>query len=171
MQRYVLTERGKLLVATLILLILIIPSIILTVWTVRRDAASEPPPRTNPDLTQFLPPVDESMPVSPDSPLSGPIAFDIDSGHMTFLFSPEAQTTLDDNTITKIGELLSSPQNTSDKKITVDIPQLSDGDMAVLTAAIINAFSTYDVPMSHIIFFVYQPRPDINIFEVNVAFR
>ena len=172
MRGYVLTERGKFLIAIIIVLLLIIPSIIFIVRaSMLANAPDDLSQMPNPDLVQFLPPGNDEEPASPDSSLSGPIALDVDNGLLTFLFMPGVQTSLDENTISMIGELLTSPLNTSEAKIAVEIPQLPDNDAAVLTAAIINAFDIYLVPISKITFFVYILSSDIDVCEINISFR
>jgi len=105
-----------------------------------------------------------------DPSLSGPLTYDSTNGIIKFLFTPDNQTELDDNTITMIGMLLTSQQDTEDKKIAVEIPQVSDTETAVITTAIINALEVYDIPVSDIVFLIYQPEPDIQTFEINISF-
>ena len=167
MQRYVLTERGKLLVAMFIVLLLILPSVIIVILMSNKDSASggsknnsinDSVPLNTPDLTQFLP------------YLTGPIALDVDEGIMTFLFTPNSQTELDDESFSMLGELLKSPQNTNSSTLAVEIPLLSDEETAVVTAAVIDAFNKYSVPLSKIIFYVYHPESNIQTYEITMRF-
>ena len=163
MQRYVLTERGKLLIAILIVIFLILPSIIIVVMVSNRDnaadlKASDPDPENTPGLAQYLP------------PLTGPIAFDSEAGMMAFLFTPGSQSALDEESLSMIGELLKSPQNTTASILTVEIPLLSDEETAVVTGAVVDAFSSYEVPLSKIVFYIYHPEPNIKTYEISLKF-
>jgi len=169
LQRYVLTERGKLLVAMFIVLLLILPSVIIVVLMSGRDSASggsrsndindyDSVPINTPDLTQYLP------------YLTGPIALDVDEGIMTFLFTPNSQTELDDESFSMLGELLKSPQNTNSSTLAIEIPLLSDEETAVITGAVIDAFNEYSVPLSKIIFYVYHPESNIHTYEITMRF-
>ena len=178
MQRYVLTERGKILVAMLIVFLLILPSVILVAHLTNKDSAphnsdadgSDLNPLVTPDLTQVLPPADDN-PGALFPALAGPIEFDLEAGTMTFLYAADLQSKLDENTVSMIGELLTSPQNISGTRIAIDIPQLSDNDTNRLTSAIIDAFHKYNVPTSDIIFFVYIPNTETQIYEIKISFR
>ena len=190
MRGYVLTERGKLLIAMLVVIFLIVPSIIIVVYTSTRNTLPDESLNTsngqhqgvpgtdtteqNPEGTDETTPAvsnDNTGTVSPGSSLTGSATLDIDDGKMTFLFAPSLQTTLEDNTSSTIGQLLLSPKNTEDAKIAVEIPQLPDEDTAVLTTVILNAFITHDVSLSDIVFFVYQPESDEEPFEINISFK
>jgi len=167
-QRYVLTERGKLLVAMLIVLLLVLPAIIIFVRSSpETNNWDEPVPKSTPDLIQLLP----AAPENSNSDSNNPVNIDLDAGNMFFMFSPETQTTLDSNTTSAIGQLLTSPKNTDTSKIAVEIPQLSDDEAAVLTTAITNALSTHGVPLTDVVFFVYQPDQDIKTYKINIAFQ
>jgi len=191
MQRYVLTERGKFLVAILVIVFfLLLPTAIIAIWALTRDPAStdlppdtngihqngngsfspEPPPEDTPDPSLNLPDDDNNESTHPDTSLNDLVAFDLEAGTMTFLFTPNQQDTLDSNIDTKLGELLTSPKNTNDAKIAVEIPQLPDTETAILTTSILNAFIRHEVSLSDIIFFVYQPDTDIQTFEINISF-
>ena len=192
MQRYVLTERGKFLVAILVIVFfLLLPATIIAIWALTRETETtdlppdtngiyqnstgsfspEPPPEDTPDPLLNLPDDDNNESTHPDTSLNDLVAFDLEAGTMTFLFTPNQQDTLDSNIDTKLGELLTSPKNTNDAKIAVEIPQLSDNDTAILTTAILNAFNNHNVPLNDIVFFVYRPEPDISAFEVNISFQ
>jgi len=80
------------------------------------------------------------------------------------------QTALDETSTIKIGELLFSPKNTEDSKISVEIPLLSDDDNLILTIAIVETFNKYEVSLSNVIFITYQPEPDRKTFEVSIWF-
>ena len=172
MQRYVLTERGKLLVAMLIVLLLVLPAVIIFVRSSpETNAKDEPGPKTTPDLIQLLPAPADNDSASGDTSSNNPVNIDINAGNMFFMFSPESQTALDSNTTSAIGQLLTSPKNTEASKIAVEIPQLSDDETAVLTSAITNALNVHGVQLTDIIFFVYQPDQDIKTYKVNMFFQ
>jgi len=155
---YVLTERGKLLVAMLIVLFLILPSIIFVVYASTQNTQPEEPPT---DSSVAQPP-----PINNDS-----ASLDINAGKMTFLYAPDSQTTLDENTSSMIGQLLTSTKNTPDSKIAVEIPQLTDEETAVLTTVILNTFINHDVSLSDIVFYVYRPESDTEPFKINISFN
>jgi hypothetical protein len=192
MQRYILTERGKFLVAILVIVIfLLLPAMIIAIWALTREAETthlppdtngiyqngtgsfspEPPPIDTPDPSLNLPNDDNNESTHPDTSLDDLVAFDLEAGTMTFLFTPNQQDALDSNVDTKLGELLTSLKNTNNAKIAVDIPQLPDTDTAILTTAILDAFTKHEVPLGDIVFFVYQPDPDVQTFEIHISFQ
>jgi len=191
MQRYVLTERGKFLVAIFVIVFfLLLPALIFAIWALARGAAStDLPPDTNgihqngtgsftpepslegtPEPSPALPNNNDSESTSLDPSLDDLVAFDLDAGTMTFLFTPGIQDNIDNHIDTKIGELLTSPKNANNAKIAVDIPQLPDNDTVILTTAILDTFTKHEVSLGDIVFFVYQPDPDIQTFEINISF-
>ena len=172
MQRYVLTDRGKLLIAMLIILFIILMSVIIIGQSLMRFKSSNESIDGSNDIHQ-----NKTDPVSPEPDLENatdeeqaPQNNGIDIETMSFRFSPGLQTDLDDETVTKLGQFLMSSKNTKDSKISVEIPLLADDDTAVITTAIINAFNIYEVPLSDIVFFVYQPEPATETFEINMSF-
>ena len=180
MRRYSLTERGKFVVALLLIVLLLGVTVLIFVGEAftQKEAptdslhnfASDEPAQ---EIAQAQAPQnsdnDESTPLAPA--LTNTVNADFDAGTMTFFFTPNAQTSLDENTVSVIGELLLSPKNTEDSTIVVEIPQLDDDDMAVLTTAVINAFSAHEVPLSDIVFIIYQPEPDTQTFKINISLR
>ena len=180
MQRYVLTERGKFLIAILaIVLFLLTPALIFVIRTLTMDPSSngtesftpDSSPGTSSGSSQDPPGGDSIDPATLDPSVAGPIDYDIANGTMAFLFTPDLQTSLDDNTVSMIGELLSSPKNTNTSKIAVEIPQLPDDEVAIVTTAIINAFATYEVPLSDIVFFIYHPEMIERTLKINISFQ
>jgi len=167
-QNYALTERGKLFGAVLVVVVLLaITTIIFAVGTASRDTASGNARHGSNSISQNG---NESS-ASVSRALLDMVSLDIDAGIMTFPYTPGLLTSLDDNTVSLIGALLSSPENTENAVIAVEIPQLSDDDTATLTAAMIDAFNTYEVPLSDIIFTVYQPEQDAKTFKIGISFR
>jgi len=171
MHNYVLTERGKFVVALLVAFALVLLSMILFVWALLTDDSNDlsETPGGTPGRVQVSPNPNDGI-SSPDPSLAGPVNFDIDAGEMSFIFKPEVQTYVDDRTASLIGDLLKSPKNTKDAKIAVEIPKLSDEDTSVLTNAVITAFARHGVAMSDIIFFVYAPGQNEE-FTVKVSFQ
>lgn len=161
MRGYVLTERGKLLVAMLIVLLLIVPSVLIVVWLSSRDNTPNDDEANNPDSSQ-----DSSA-----SDNRNMVSFDLSAGLMTFLFSPGSQSSIDDYTAVRIGDLLKSPHNTDTSIIAVEMPLLSDDEAAILTNAIIDAFGKNNISMSDVVFYVYHPETSSSSYEVNISFR
>jgi len=178
---YVLTERGKLLVAMLIVLLIVLPTIIITVWAVSREMPPSEPTTGSDETVQndsslaspepVGDPTSDAPSTSQEAPDNDTVAFDYSAGTMTFQFAPDSQTELNDSTVAKINELLTSPKNTNDAQIAVEIPQLPDEETAALTNAIITAFADLEVSLSKVVFFVYTPDSGISTFDVNISFR
>ena len=191
MGKYVITERGKIAIAIIVMFFLIMPSLILVFWLMTRNSNSnETFTDRSGSIQSNADPADSEQasdaasgssqessngnnngPESYDPSLTGVKSFDFDAGIMSFLFTPDQQVAIDDNTSSMIGELLTSPKNTDDAKIAVEIPQLSDEETTVLTNAVINVLSSHDVSVNDIIFFVYQPEEDIRTFVINISFH
>jgi len=183
-KKYVLTERGKFTFAILlIVLFLILPSLLLAVWALTTNtsnelnqngkdvASSEAVEEDTPDLSEDALDGEDDDPAPVKPPLTDSITFDLDAGVMVFLYSPETQTTLDENTFARIGEILTSPKNTSTAKIVVEIPQLDDDNMLKLTTAVTDAFAEHGVSINDIIFLVYESDPDALTFKISITFQ
>jgi len=178
-----------LVVALLIVIFLVLPATLIVAWALTRSSTSEEShhgsfglhqkgidltssgsnPVDSPDSSNASQSGNNGGSAAYDPSLSGPKAFDFDAGFMTFLFTPELQTAIDDNTNSMLGELLTSPQYTEGSNISVEIPLLSDDDMAKITSAVTNAFNTYNVPLSDVVFFVYQPESGAQTFEISIS--
>lgn len=191
MQGYVLTERGKLLVAMLIVLLLVLPSLIFVIWSVSKNNPDEEgnTPTGSYQNGSEAPGSDASASASKDSygqdgdnPNSdipqissgssiNPVLFDLDEGKMSFLFNPDKHNNLDSDTTAAIGFLLTSPKNTEDTIFAVEIPQLTDEKTAIVTTAVLNAFELNNVSVNDVIFFVYQPEPDLEDCKINISLR
>jgi len=189
-QRYSLTERGKLIVAMFVVLFIIIPTIAIVAWLVTRDVVPNESPdalidsphsdvglssndsthEAAPGSPQALP-GNDTVSESPDSQISNLLSYDLNAGFLTFLFSPETQTTIDGDILTKISELLSSPQKTDSSIIAVEIPDLSDNDTNIVTSAIINAFEALGVSINDIVFLVYQSGSDAQAVEIIISLQ
>jgi len=100
------------------------------------------------------------------------VFFDADSGTITFPFTPSTQSALDESAFSMIGEFVASPLYTDNTIIAIAIPHLPDeGEAVSLTTAVIDALTTFEVPKSSIVFFVYQPEPGAQTFEVTLSFH
>ena len=194
MRRYELTDRGKFYIAVLLIFILVVVLVITLVsWASSREAAQidsigspdgiiqngdnlpssgtildadpgdEPKLPENSDPEQYL--------TNPDQPLTDPGTFDLYAGTMTFYYTLDMQASIDDYIKGLIGELLTSPKNNEDSFISVEIPQLSDDDTIILTSAIIDVLSGFDVPLSDIVFFIVSMETiDNEGFLVKLSF-
>ena len=183
MQNYILTERGKLLVAAIITFFLILPSLILVIWVLPRVSSSNESKHgsneghhngsslSDPDSPQGSPGNNANGSDTPDPSLTGMRSFDFDEGIMTFLYTPELQNALDDNITFMIGELITSPKKTDETKFSVEIPQLPDGETATLTTAIINAFNSHGIKIGDIVFYVYPLIPGEQTFEIKMSIQ
>ena len=191
MQNYAITERGKLILVMFVVLFIVLPSVVIVAWIATRDLApKEPDDGSNgaiqddidpaaskqdsddtPDPAVTQPRSDESGAIPPGTSNDDLPVFNLEAGIMTFLFIPESQTTLDENIVSKIGEFLSSPQNTGDSIIAVNIPHLPDNDTEILTNTLIDALESHEVPLSYIVFNIYQPNPNAHEFEITIFFQ
>jgi len=180
--RYILTERGKFLVALLVAFVLVLSLVVLTVWALSRNSSLNNASQNNSvsgdsgDNSEN--PYNSSQGSSGstgseslDPSLSGPIGFDLDEGLLLLLFSPDKQNALDNESVSLIGELLKSPMNIRGTKIAIEIPRASDEDTAKITTAVLDAFSTYDVSVNNIQFYIYEPETNIRTFLINISFR
>jgi len=187
LQGYIITERGKWVIAILILVVIIIPSVIFTVrFFTLRATINEPQnnlheeQKTGDGISSSEPP-EEIGSGSDSSPANGNyssdaslpiltnlISYDLDAGIIIFTFTPGQITSLDDNTASKVGELVLSPLYREETKIAVEIPQLADNDISVLTTAINNTLTSFDVSLNDIIFFIYQPEQEMQEYIIKI---
>ena len=159
MQRYILTERGKWIVAMLAVVLIVLPLSIFVVNALSHHNSQNEPYNGLNDVHQT-----ENGTVLPG--LSD--GLDVDAGVFKFLYTPGSQNTLGEDIIALIGDLLTSPKNTDDAKIAVEIPQLADEDAIMLTVAVSDAFIANDVPLSRITFYVYITEPDMESYELTI---
>ena len=182
MRGYELTERGKLLISfILIAFLLIILALTLIAWSLSRNTTTNDlfnnPGTSKQDEIEDLTPeqVTDVTTSDEDNSLQGdiiiePAFFDADTGILTLQFIPATQISLDDSALSLLSELVSSPQYTDDSVFTVEIPHLPDEDEAVtLTTAIVGAFTSLDVPLKDIVFFVYQAESNNGKFDVRIS--
>jgi len=104
-------------------------------------------------------------------PGSGQSSVNPIEGTLSFLFSPNLQDTLDDETSSMIDEFLSSPKNTINSIIAVKTPQLSFDVSQKFVTIIVDSFAERDVPETRI---AYITDPSVPLadgsFEVNLSF-
>ena len=192
---YELTERGKIVIAiVLVLLILVLPSAIIAynAWASTPPPPDEhdppsssqtivPPIEENPsppgdgfDPPEVLPPQGngESSPpyVPPDDPEFGLLGIDPAEGTLSFLFSPELQDSLDDETASKLGEFLASPKNRPGTQIAVEMPILPETEKTLLISVVASAFASHGVSDNQFAYITYQSGTIESSFEVKLSF-
>jgi len=222
MKGYEVTERGKIIIAIVIVIcIFVIPAIVLAV----KAWSSSPPLPDNPQHTEepasddeindgplpdgsgfnpndphdsgdteqgsFDPPVDPDDLDDPDEtgdagdpdnpgdsgvveePKYGPVSISRTHGTMTFRFSPGMQDSIDTASVSMIGDFLSSPKNTSDSQILIEMPLLSDDDVTKFINAISDTFASLGVEQKDLLFMTYQPSSedsDSNLYDIRLSF-
>ena len=209
MHEYELTERGKIVIAALIVLLLFVLSGILMykAWANQSSAppadpnseshgALSPSPYETPPVISdsppptggvFTPPVistpsepsgndvqgSEETPDTPEltkPPDSGLIDCDPSEGTLSFLFSPDRQSELDNEIISAFGDLLSSLNNTRDSMIAVETPPLSDSDTEKLMDAVADAFVAHGIPARRLTWIMRPYDNAGETFEVKLYF-
>jgi len=180
---YELTDRGKIIIAVvLVLLFLVLPSVLLLANANGNQPTTRPPERDTdpPDLPQqvdtspsptespppgsggFVPP-DVSEPIDDDDvggvascevPMSGQPVLNSSEGTLSFLFSPELQSSLDADTLVLLNPFLFSPMNTPGSLIAVELPRVSPIYVDTLSAAVTSAFSELGVSEQRLAFLV-----------------
>ena len=103
-------------------------------------------------------------------PVYGPVSIDRNEGTMLFLFAPGIQDTLDDKTVSMLGEFVTSPKNTIDTVILIEIPLLPEEDTNTLISAIAEAFAKHGVSQSELAYIVYQTDTDEDAYVVTLSF-
>ena len=208
--QYELTERGKIVIAVvLVLLLLVLPSAYLFIKTVATHSgepietpepgtsetlppgANEPPPvisespppngggfsqtdDTRPNDVNGVNDPDENNPQNgldePHLPDLGPSGGNPGEGTLSFFFSPDRQSGLDAETSSMLDEFISSPINTPDSLIAVELPQLSFEDESVVISAVISAFAERGVPENRLSFFSLSSEAVEGVFEIYLSF-
>jgi len=190
-KRYAITDRGKLILVMFAVLFIALPSIIIVAWIVTRDTTpkeqdnglntaiqndvdledSEETPDTTSDFTQ-TPPDSYDGESEPRDPSTGdPEDLESNDGVLSFMYTPGLQTALDSDTFTNIGNFIFSPYYTEGKKVVIEMPRLPHDDGEILTAELIEVFVLHFVPLSDIVFFLYEPDPNAQEFEVTITFQ
>ena len=103
-------------------------------------------------------------------PEVGPVDINRSEGTMSFTFAPGLQDALDTDSAAMLSTFLSSPKNTKDAEITVEIPQLSSDDRSTLISAIVDAFASHGVSRDTLTFKTYQASSDDGSYEVRMGF-
>ena len=211
MYRYEITERGKILIAiVLVVILLVLSSFVVFISYCSGTSPPEtpslgytpsPPPTDDPTIQSTplpspgsgfeptpTPPVETPEPPTPqptepppsgngngnghgdDIPEYGPVGLNITEGTMLFMFSPALQETLDEDTVTMLSEFLSSPKNTEESMVQVEMPNLTEDDTTLLLSAVGKAFSTYNVKLSDIVYVKNQTEVKGINFEVKLSF-
>ena len=128
----------------------------------------EPPETENGEHGEFDP---ETIEEPPHEDFEyKPVFIDLSEGTMLFWFYPDLGDVLDDNTIFTINEFLTSPKNTDDAQIVVEMPQLPEEELSMLIAAVINAFAQNDIPQEDLAYSIYQADVDMSESSFEVKF-
>jgi len=113
-------------------------------------------------------PPDEPDPSPP--PQVGPIGGNPLQGTLSFLFSPELQDELDDETEELLGDFLASRGNSPINRIIVEIPQLSRDAADKVVAAVAHAFAGWGVPSQRLSFVANPLGAAEEPFAVHLSF-
>ena len=201
MRGYEFTERGKIVIALIIAIPLFLIAIALAVIAWNNSQPPDTPPShnetplptENPEISEEpLPdgsgfnPTEEPDPgageqgefdpePTPDPPEEEPdetiVYIDLSEGIMLFQYSPESHDSLDDFTVSFINEFLTSPKNTDDTQIVIEMPQLPEDEQSALISAVISAFAQHDIPPEALSYSIYHANPDVASFEVKFFFH
>jgi len=200
MHGYKLTDRGRILVTLVfVVLFLLIPSAIL-LYTAMAGQADLPPaddiPSTSgtspPPIIETVPPEisnspppngggfnppdvtptngDGTVQETPRPPGPGQPSVDPSEGTLSFFFSPNLQNTLDVETSTMLSTFLSSDKNTQDSLIAVEFPQLSGKDAEKVISAVISAFAAHGVREQRLAFITDSKWTEEEPFEVRLSY-
>lgn len=138
----------------------------------------DPPQSDGGEQGSFDPPPEPPV-EPPDAPPEEPPDDDIkrdpatinrSAGTMTFMFSPDLHKALDTDTISMLGDFVTSPQNTGDKQILVEMPSLSEDDTTTLITAVTDAFKAHGVSTDTLAFMTYQPVAGEQSYEIRLSF-
>ena len=196
MDSYELTERGKIVIAVvLVLLLLVLPSAILAYKAMAGQPSQPPEDQEAAASVDSLPAftdspqaaINESPPPDgggfnqpyvprPNGQESARPAgseqshVDLIEGRLSFSFSPNGQNSLDAETSTMLDEFLTSPKNTPNSLIAVETPQLSYEYSSKLVSVVVDAFSERGVSEQRIAYITDPTVPLAETFEVNLSF-
>ena len=207
MNKYEITERGKIIIAVIVVAILIVLSII--VISISSCSGTSPPadppqaydptpgdddptisntPLPTPGsgfdpITPTPEPTPTPDPATPppggngngngygdNYPEFGPVGLNLTEGTMLFIFAPSVQETLDEETVSMLKEFLTSPKNTPEAKVQVEMPNLQEDDTEHLLLAVASAFSNYNVNVNEIVYVKNATEVDGSSFEVSLSF-
>jgi len=216
MKGYEFTDRGKIVIVTLLIAIIIIPAAVIVsrVWNNSQPpdnnghqiaqqtpdgqdpVVTESPPPDGPDVDPVDPPIDDpgeqgsfdppveppddpddegdqghlGHPTDPEPPEIGPISINLNAGTMEFMFAPELQDALDEDTFVMLGEFITSPRNTRDSKILIEVPYLPANQNTAITSAITDAFTQYGISRRTLSFESYQSESTGESFGIMLSF-
>lgn len=218
MNNYELTERGKIVIAVIfVVVLLVIPAIVILAMSscsdtsvpVREgaqteqeqtdtpviantpesstaeplDPASEPTGDNQNEAQETPAPTPEAEPSPeptpeaggdisdiPDIIEQGPVGLNLAQGTMAFVFAIDAGVGLGDETIEMVGEFLSSPKNTSNTLVQIDMPHLNAEDEAIFVAAVSDAFATYNITEDGLLFIVGDDEVSERAIEISLSF-
>ncbi|MCL2629051.1 MAG: hypothetical protein FWD44_10240 [Oscillospiraceae bacterium] len=103
-------------------------------------------------------------------PEFGPVGLNITEGTMLFMFSPAYQDLLDEETVSMLSDFLSSPKNTANAQVQVEMPDLSEDETTLLLSAVTKAFSNYNIKTSDIVYVKNRTEVTESNFEVKLSF-
>jgi hypothetical protein len=198
MEGYELTERGKIVIAVvLVLLFLLVPSAIM-LYNAMASQAPQPPTNqesgasgTSPPVSNVTPPptISESPPPNgggfnppglsppngngqgPDNPHGiGQAVLDSTEGVLSFLFSPHLQNALDAETSSMLDRFLGLPKNTQGSMIAVEMPQLPSEDTEKVISVIAGAFSARGVSEQRLAYITYPTEDVEGPFAIKLSY-
>jgi len=123
-------------------------------------------PDENGDIEQGS--ADQSGGHENEDPIFGPLSINLAEGTMSFLFSPSLQEVLDPETALVLSEFLTSPLNTNDAHILVEMPLLPEDDVSVIISAVSDAFAQHGVTQSGLAY-ITHPTTDTDATSYVIA--
>ena len=196
MRAFELTERGKILVAVvLVLLFLVLTAGILVFMAMASPSTDQPISDQSPQESLPSPDDTASSPIAippppdddgldppvvtpPDNGGShtprpngvGPPVVDSTEGTLSFFFSTEFQSGLDQEIMSMLDIFLGSPENTHDKMIAIETPKLSEEDTGTFITVITDALGELGIEAQHLAHIVDPNLPLDVYFEVNLYY-
>jgi len=131
-------------------------------------------PHQPPEQPEDIPPESQTRPEPPTEQLPpeyGPTGGDPSQGTLSFLFSPDLQDDLDDETMSMLSEFLQSPRNTPDSQILVELPQLERETMEKIVIAVNSALASYGVSVQRVAVVIDPNELPQGAFEVHLSFQ
>jgi len=128
----------------------------------------EPDETEHGEQGEFDPDLSEDPP--DEIPDISPVSVDLSAGTMLFWFSPDDRDSLSDSTVDKIGEFLTSPKNTSESQIVIEMPKLPDDELSELISAVTDAFAKHGISHENLAYATYSIDPSDESFEINLYF-
>ena len=198
MESYELTDRGKIVITVVIVVLLLFLPAAILLYTAMTGQPSQPsddlasqasvaPPTPLPEQTP-QPPITESPPpngggfnptdVSPPENVQSPprspdpeeSALNPIEGTLSFLFSPNLHSAMSANVSLLLDEFLTSPKNKPGSIIAVETPQLSLETSEKLISIIGSALSIRGIPQNRIEYIENQTVPEGSFFEVSMSY-